>query len=265
MHVHFTDQYRAGSSLIHRLDPRIKVLAALLFILTTSLLPAGAWLHYALLLAVPLVTASAAGLGLGYLLRRSFIALPFALAAITLPFTVPGAPLATLPIFGGLTMTVEGTVRFLSILAKSWISVQMAILLVATTAFPDLLWGLRALHVPRPLVSIVGLMYRYIFVLADEAMRLTRARTARSGAAAGGKAGGSIVWRGRVTGGMVGNLALRSFERSERIYDAMLARGYSGDVKHFSPPRIPANDYTAIAALIAYLASILLTGLLFVS
>ncbi|HLF27561.1 MAG TPA: cobalt ECF transporter T component CbiQ [Anaerolineae bacterium] len=263
MHVHFTDQYRSGSSLIHRLDPRIKVLSTLAFILTASLLPTGLWLHYALLLCAPLFVSGVAGLGPGYILKRSFIALPFALAAITLPFTVPGAPLATLPLFGGLTLSVEGTVRFLSIVLKSWISVQMAILLVATTPFPDLLWGLRALHIPRVLVSIVALMYRYIFVLADEAMRLARARAARSGMAAEGKAGGSIAWRGKVTGGMVGNLALRSFERSERIYDAMVARGYTGEIRHFAPPRLSPNDHTTAAVLFTFLALLLVTGFLF--
>jgi cobalt/nickel transport system permease protein len=260
MHIHFTDQYRSGSSLIHRLDPRIKTLCALAFILVASLLPAGRWLHYGLLLSVPWVGAIVSGLGAGYLLKRSFIALPFALAAITLPFTVPGDPIS-LPI-PGVTVSAEGLERFLSIVIKSWISVQMAILLVATTAFPDLLWGLRALGVPRILVSTVGLMYRYIFVLADEAMRLTRARAARSGALEGRPAGGSIAWRGRVTGGLVGNLALRSFERSERIYDAMAARGYTGDIRHFAPPRLSVNDTTILAGLIAFLALVLATGVL---
>jgi cobalt/nickel transport system permease protein len=260
MHIHFTDQYRDGSSLIHRLDPRTKVLCTLGFILTASLLPPGEWLHYALLLMVPLLGAALAGVGPGHVLKRSFIALPFALAAVSLPFTVPG-PTFTLPV-AGWTLSIEGTLRFASIVLKSWISVQMAILLVTTTSFPDLLWGLRALHVPRPLVSILALMYRYIFVLADEAMRLTRARAARAGVVEGRKAGGSIAWRGRVTGGMVGNLALRAFERSERIYDAMVARGYTGEIRHFAPPHLHTDDYTAIAVVMAYLVLLLATGLL---
>ncbi|HET7089783.1 MAG TPA: cobalt ECF transporter T component CbiQ [Anaerolineae bacterium] len=261
MHVHFTDQYRSGSSLVHRLDPRIKVLCTLAFILTAALLPPGEWIHYGLLLIVPLLGAAMARIGPGYLLKRSFIALPFALAAITLPFTVPG-PQATLPILG-LTVSIEGAVRFVSIVLKSWISVQMAILLVTTTTFPDVLWGLRALHVPRVLVSVVGLTYRYIFVLADEATRLMRARAARSGEVEGHQPGGSIAWRGRVAGGMVGSLALRSFERSERIYDAMVARGYTGEIRHFSPPALSADGYTILVTLLAYLVLVLATGLLF--
>ena len=259
MHVNFNDPYRAGSSLIHRLDSRVKTLCALAFVAAASLLPFGEWLHYGLLLGVPLLASALARLGPGYVLRRSFVALPFALAAVTLPFTVPGP---TFTLLGGLTLSIEGTIRFLSIVLKSWISVQMVILLVATTSFPDLLWGLRSLRVPRVLVSIVGLMYRYSFVLADEAGRLMRARASRSGQRDGAKSGGGLIWRGQVTGGMVGNLALRSFERSERIYDAMVARGYTGEVRHFAPPRLSADDITAAASLLAFLILVLATGLL---
>ncbi|MBC8078097.1 MAG: cobalt ECF transporter T component CbiQ, partial [Chloroflexales bacterium] len=170
-------QYQRGASLVHRLDPRTKLVAAVLFIAAATLLPAGAWLCYALLFVVTLIVARASGLGTGYALRRSFVALPFALAAITLPFTLPGQPLAQL---GPLTISAPGVVRFGSIVAKSWVSVQMALLLSATTAFPDLVWALRALRVPQTLVSIISFMYRYLFVLSDEALRLRRARAARS-------------------------------------------------------------------------------------
>jgi len=111
-------------------------------------------------------------------------------------------------------------------------------------------------------VSIVGLMYRYIFVLADEAGRLARARASRSGEHDGAKSGGGLIWRGRVTGGMIGNLALRSFERSERIYDAMVARGYTGEVRHFAPPGLSADDITAAASLLAFLILVVVTGFL---
>jgi len=258
LHIDLADQYRRGSSLLHRLDPRIKILGALLFILVATLLPPGEWLALALLFVTTLLVALQSSLGVGFALRRSFVALPFALAAITLPFTVPGQPLAH---FGSLTLTVEGSVRFLSILIKSWVSVQIAILLTVTTAFPDLLWGLRALRIPRPLVSIVSFMYRYMFVLADEALRLLRARAARSGTGEG-KSGGSLAWRGRVAGGMVGNLTLRAFERSERIYDAMVARGFQGEIKTLTPPQLTDLDrnvavgWVTSLALIAFIAFI---------
>ena len=110
------------------------------------------------------------------------------------------------------TLTVEGTARFVSIVLKSWLSVQMAVVLVGSTPFPDLLMAMRALKIPRLLVAIVGLMWRYLFVLADEALRLLRARESRSAdpvGVRGRRAGGSLAWRARVAGGMAGNLFLR--------------------------------------------------------
>jgi len=200
VHIHLTDQYRQGESIAHRLDPRTKILVALALILAVALTPAGAYLAYAALYLFLVLAVLLAQIDLTFVIKRSFIAIPFALAAVTLPFTVPGETLATLPILGGVTISVEGVVRFASILVRSWISVQAAILLVAITPFPDLLWGLRALHVPATLVAIVSFAYRYLFVLSDEALRLTQARAARSAVIDGRRAGGSLLWRGKVTG-----------------------------------------------------------------
>ncbi len=260
LHIDLADHHRHGHSPIHHLDPRTKLLGALLFILAASLLPPGAWLAYGLLFAATLVVAHFTGLGMGFALRRSFVALPFALAAITLPFTIPGQPLAHL---GPLTATVEGTVRLASILIKSWVSVQAAILMAFTTPFHDLLWGMRSLRLPSPLVSIIAFMYRYLFVLADEALRLMRARAARSGVAAGVKGGGSLAWRGRVAGGLVGNLTLRAFERSERIHDAMVARGFQGELKTLETPVMTDHDRNLLVGWVTFLAMTALIGFVF--
>ena len=82
---------------------------------------------------------------------------------------------------------------------------------------------------PSIIITIVSMTYRYLFVLTDEAQRMLRARQSRS-ASAGGRSGGSVAWRARVTGNMAGSLFVRSLDRSERIYQAMLARGYDGTV-----------------------------------
>jgi cobalt/nickel transport system permease protein len=246
VHIHLTDQYRQRESIVHRLDPRTKILVALALILATALTPPGAYVAYVVLYLFLLAAVLLARIDLPYVIKRSFIALPFALAAVTLPFTVPGETLASLPILGGATISVEGSVRFASILIRSWISVQAAILLVAITSFPDLLWGLRALHVPATLVAIVSFAYRYLFVLSDEALRLMQARAARSAVVDGRRSGGSLLWRGKVTGRMVGGLMLRSMERSERIYNAMLARGYQGQVRILDRPHLERQDHLAL-------------------
>ena len=265
MHVHFLDPYHAGKSVIHQLDPRVKLVLTLLFIVTTSLTPFGAWAAYILLFAIAVSFEMLSELGIGYVLKRAALATPFMLAAFPLIFTVQGTPLVTLPIFSwNLVISAQGVERFLSIAVKSWISVQMAIVLAATTSFPQLLLALRALHVPKLLVAIFGLMWRYIFVLVDEALRLLRARDARSGAPPelGNKVGGSIAWRARVTGGMAGNLFVRGFDRGDRIYDAMRARGYDGEVRAFAMSPLTAAHWSILGAaglvclLILFLANL---------
>ncbi len=260
MHVHFLDPYHPGNSPIHRLDPRIKLVLAVLFILTNALLPTGAWPVYILLLAAILSVELLSELGLSYVLKRSSLALPFVLAALPLVFTVAGPTLFTLS--AGSVMihiSLAGLARFASITLKSWISVQAAIVLSASTSFPDLLVAMRALHVPRLMVSIFGLMWRYLFVLVDEAARLLRARSARSTQSdkPGAKAGGSLSWRARVTGGMAGSLFLRAFERSDRIYMAMVSRGYDGEARSLPLPDLRSPQWVILASSVCLLAALL--------
>ncbi len=267
MHVHFLDPFHNGTSLIHRLDPRVKLVFTLAYIVTASLLPFGAWAAYVLLLAIVLSVELASELGIGYVLRRALLATPFVLAAVPLIFTVPGTLLFTFSL-GAWTFTasLEGVERLLSIAFKSWVSVQMAIVLAATTSFPNLLMAMRGIGIPRLLVAIVGLMWRYIFVLVDQALRLLRARAARSGATPemGRRVGGSIVWRAQTTGGMAGNLLMRGFERGDRIYAAMAARGYDGEVRAFPLPQVPLTQWFGLGAAIFLFALILLFSILIV-
>jgi cobalt/nickel transport system permease protein len=242
MHIHALDAYRPGDSPIHHLDGRVKLVLAVLFIVSAALTPDGAWPTYVLLAALALGVAVASQLGAGFVQRRAAVALPFALAAVTVAFATPGRALLAWQVLGReVALTDAGLVRFASILLKSWLSVQVAVVLNASTPFPVLLQAMRSLGIPKILVATAGFTYRYIFVIGDEAMRMMGARAARSGARDEG-GGGSVLWRARVTGGMVGSLFLRSIERSERIYDAMLARGYDGESRALRPPVLQRRD-----------------------
>lgn len=260
MHIHFLDPYKEGNSPVHQLDPRVKLVLVLAFILTTALTPTGVWPVYILLLTLALSVELLSELGIGFYLKRALLAVPFVLAALPVLVTLEGPALAQLPF--GLVLTSSGLDRFISVALKSWISVQMAILLASTTRFPDILAAMRALRMPRLLVAIIGLMWRYLFVMADEALRLIRARQSRSGESelAGSRAGGSVAWRARVTGGMAGNLFLRSLERSDRIYMAMLSRGYDGEVRTLPQPAIPPISWGALVVGLALLSLLLFIG-----
>ena len=257
MHVNTFDRYEARDSVVHRLDPRVKVVVTILFIVSNVILPDGAWLAFLAAWVLILAIGALANLSPAFVIKRSVIALPFALAAVTLLFTVPGEPLGSWDV-GLVTVSIsrEGTMRFATVLARSWLSVQMAILLTATTPFPDLMHALHHLRVPAVLIAILGFMYRYLFILADEAGRLLRARAARSARPARGGGGGSFLWQARVAGGMVGQLFLRSMERSERVYNAMVSRGYQGHLLTMNPHVMERHDWLMGAAALVLLALI---------
>ena len=244
MHSDAFDRFHHGNSLIHDLDPRIKVVVTVAFIVSNALLPDGAWIAFTLAWAFILIANALSGLGIGFTFQRSFVALPFALIAITVLFSIPGNPLYTFRVLmWNFTITDAGFLRFVSIVIRSWLSVQMAILLVSVTEFPKIVHALNHLRVPTIITVIISFLYRYLFVLADEVLRLLRARQARSAAASGKSPGGSVMWRARIAGHMAGQLFLRSYERSDRIYNAMLSRGYKGELMTIHPHHYHTRDW----------------------
>ena len=244
------DRYLEGRSWFHSADARIKLVMALGFIFATTSIPPGKWIGFAAMLALVWMAAGISRVGLLRVFLRSLVAIPFILIALPTVFTKPGIPLFELDLtLFTLTGTREGLDFFISVLLKSWASVTAAVVLTATTPPLRLLEALRALRIPAILVAIVMLMYRYLFVLVDEAQSLMRARTARS-AAIGPKSGGSLVWRAKSAGGMAGSLFIRTLDRSERIYMAMLARGYDGTLRQ---SRVDSIERGPILLLVASL------------
>src|SRR5512146_2922754 len=137
MHFDAFDRYHDTDSFVHRLDPRIKVVVTVVFILSNALLPDGAWIAFGLSWLSLLLANWFSNLGISFTFRRSLVALPFALIAITVLFSMPGKPLSSFHfLLWDFTVTALGFLRFVSILIRSWLSVQMAILLVATARFP---------------------------------------------------------------------------------------------------------------------------------
>lgn len=260
MHSDAFDRYHESESFLHRLDPRVKVVVAIAFILSNALLPDAAWIAFVCSWLFLLFVTALSNLGVLFTLKRSFVAFPFALIAITVLFSIPGKPLTNFQfLMWNLTITDAGLMRFISIVIRSWLSVQMAILLVSVTRFPDIIHALEHLRVPTILTTIIAFLYRYLFVLADEVFRLLRARESRSAGAAGTRSGGSVAWRAGVAGNMAGQLFLRSYERSDRVYNAMLARGYTGHLQTMNPHELHRPDYitTALALILILLLQVI--------
>ena len=131
---------------------------------------------------------------------------------------------------------------------------------VATTRFPDLIHALEHLRVPMILTTIIAFLYRYLFVLGDEVFRLMRARESRSEAVPGQRSGRGIAWRAQVAGNIAGQLFLRSYERSDRVYNAMLARGFTGHMQTINPHELRRVDYLTTALVLIAILLLQLVG-----
>jgi len=224
--------YTPGSGVIHRMDARVKVVWVFAFILLLNLSRLNAWRVYLLFLALVTFLIRYEKVNGKTILRRTVIFTPFLLAVVPLIFFGP-TPRGMIQIGPDwrIPYSPEGFTRVINIIIRSSISILAVLTLMTTTRFSDQLVAFRQLKLPKLLVAITGLMWRYLFIISDEATALLRARASRSGLPARGRrAVGAILWQAGVAGGMVGSLFVRSLERSERIYAAMLSRGYTGDL-----------------------------------
>ena len=244
---HFIEQVSGGGSFIHRLDARTKFLGALVFIAGVALTPTGAWFSlglFALLLAGPLAFSKVPP---SFLLGRSLVVLPFISMIIAfIPFMQGGEVVfeAQLAV-GRVTITQQGITLAGTLLIKSWLSVLAMAGLMATTNAIELLRGMQNLKFPPLLIMMGSFMYRYLFVLMDEALRLKQARDCRH-------FGGNLALNIRSTGHMAGSLFIRSFERGERIYAAMVSRGFSGKI--YTLGSLPLRWADTICALLWFMA-----------
>ncbi|MCM0675187.1 cobalt ECF transporter T component CbiQ [Micromonospora phytophila] len=214
-HVHVL--YRESASPVHRLPPEVKIAAMVAFTLAVVATPREAfWAFggYALLVAV---VAALARVGPGWLLSRSLIELPFVLFAFALPFLGAGE---RVDVFG-LRLSTDGLLGGWNIVAKGTLGVLASLLLAATTTTRDLIIGLDRLRCPQILTQIATFMLRYLEVLVGEARRMRVARVSRGDDP-------RFLWQLRGFAAGVGALFLRAFERGERVYLAMLSRGYTG-------------------------------------
>jgi len=219
----FLDQYSDRNSLIHRLDPRTKLVTTFLFITAVALTPLDGWTSYALYSVILAIWLVLSRVPVSHVLRRSLVILPFVvLIAIFIPFFREGDIAGSYNVWlWQVSVTHSGLAVLRNILIRAWLSILSLILLTSTTRLSDLLKGLEQLHMPRVMVMVLSFMYRYIFVLVDEVMRMKQARDSRN-------FGGRRWWQIRTVGNMIGTLFIRAYERGERVYAAMVARGFDG-------------------------------------
>lgn len=225
----------------HRLTPQIRIACALLFVFAAALTGNGRWWTWLIY-----------SVGLAILLSISRITFPVLLRRVAVESTFVGIVLigtlfhgggTVLLQFGWLRVTTEGLIVLGSVSWKALLSLLMLNLLVLTTSIPALLHGMIVLKMPPLMVAIIASMYRYIGVLSEEFTSMQRAAASRN-------LTGSSRWQRLVVGNMFGSLFIRTYERGDRVYQAMLARGYTGLPPIHDFPRPQRTDWFALAAMI---------------
>ena len=233
----FLDHYSDRDSIIHRLDPRTKLVTTLFFILAVVLTPPDRWPAFALYFVLVATLLLLSRLPVLHVLKRSLVIIPFVvLIAIFIPFFKEGEVAGSYNIWlWQISVTYSGLQVFWNILVKAWLSILSLILLTSTTKFSNLLRGLEKLRLPGVMVMLLSFMYRYLFVLVDEVMRMRQARDSRN-------FGGGRLRQLRTTGNMIGTLFIRSYERGERVYAAMVARGFDGQTRMLGSSNFRQQD-----------------------
>jgi cobalt/nickel transport system permease protein len=250
---HHLDQFARVDSPLTRRSPTVRLLGTLIIALGAALLPLGAWPQLAALAAVVVSLAALARIRPRPFLARLLPPLAFVgLVSIGVLVLAPGDTVATL---GPLRVTDAGILRFGSATGRAAVALGAAVILVSTTPFTDLLRALRALRLPRAVTTSLGLAYRYLYLLNDEVDRLRRAARSRN-------AGAGSAPKRRLYTRIAAAALQRSYARSERVYQAMLGRGYTGELPGLPAPDHHGRPVLEIAGLAALVAIITASALL---
>ncbi len=239
----FLDRYSHLGSVIHNLDARTKVVVFLTLVIATVLTPARCWPIFLCHLALIGIILMLSRIPVRYVLTRSLIVLPFILmVSLFVPFLPAHLPAGGYNLGpGSLSFGRPHLLVFWNMLIKGFIGVLAIILLSSTTPFPRLLEALKKFKVPAILTLLLGFIYRYFFVLLDEVLTVKRAVDSR------GYQGRSIR-QVRTLGRMLGQLFLRTYERGERVYLGMVARGFQGIPRTITPSQMRRADYLFLLA-----------------
>jgi len=245
---------------LHKIDPRAKLITVLFFILTVV-----SFDKYAISMLVPFIffpvyLLTAGNIPVIYIVKKIIYVSPFALMIGVFNPLFDQAVLITIGNMG----VSGGWISFLSIMMRFALTVSTALALIACTGFNNICFALNRLGAPKIFAVQLLFLYRYIFVLAEEAAKMVRARNLRS---FNGKGKGI-----RSYGPLLGNLLLRTINRAERIHLAMVCRGFDGKIRILKKYKFGLKEVLFVVVWISLfllfrfvnisqLAGILVTGL----
>jgi cobalt/nickel transport system permease protein len=245
--------YRHGDSVVHRTPAEVKIVCLLVFVLAVVATPRELFWPFAVYAVIVVAVWRLAQIPVRWILPRMLIEAPFLVLAVLLPFAEGGHRIEV----AGLQLSVTGLYAAWGIVVKGTLGVAAALTVAATTSASELPAALSRLGVPAVVTSVLVLMIRYVDLLAAETSRMRMARISRGDSPRALHQGAAIA-KG------IGALFLRSYERGERVYQAMLSRGFDGKAPDLAvigaPPRAAAMQWAiamtpaAAAVMVSVLA-----------
>lgn len=231
--------YRHDDSAVHRAPAEVKVVCLLVFVLAVVATPREMFWPFAVYAVIIVGVWRLAQIPLRWILPRMLIEAPFLILAVLLPFAEGGERIDVV----GLQLSVTGLWAAWGIVIKGTLGVAAALSVAATTSTTELPTALSRLGVPAVATSVLVLMIRYVDLLTAEAGRMRMARISR------GDSPRALHQVGAIAKG-IGALFLRSYERGERVYVAMLSRGFDGTAPDLAvigaPPRAVASQWVVV-------------------
>jgi cobalt/nickel transport system permease protein len=256
--VMFGDDAATRSGLLQRLDPRVKFVSVIVLLVAAGLarnIPTLLAMY-----AVTLALAAGSALPIGFFVRRVWLFVPIFTGIVVLPATLSvvtrGHVVLTLWHWHGHAegFTSQGLTSAALVISRVAVSISLVVLLTLTTPWVRLLAALRSVGVPKIFILIIGMAYRYIFLLLNTVTDMYEARRSRTIGAAKHDAS-ARAFLGAGGGALFG----KAHQLSEEVHQAMTARGYRGDAKTLQRFRLTGLDVLAAACCLV-LAAAVLTG-----
>ena len=225
-------------SRIHRLAPEVKLVATFLFVVGVAITPRETIWAFAVDAVAMAVAIRLGRLPYRFVVARLVVILPFVTFAFFVPFIASGEQIQVI----GLDVSREGLWAMWNILAKASLGATASIVLAGTTELPDIIRGMSRLRLPVVVTSIASFMIRYLELIAAEMGRMRIAMVARGHDP-------RWLWQAKPIAAASGALFVRSYERGERVHEAMLARGYTGTMPDLDPDHARASDWATALVL----------------
>ncbi|HTS68428.1 MAG TPA: cobalt ECF transporter T component CbiQ [Terriglobia bacterium] len=241
-HALEAEELAKANGLLQRLDPRVKVVG-ILGLIFAAVISHKFWVIGAIF-SLAIVLAGATRVPLGLLAKRVWVpVLLFSgIIALPAPFVVPGRVVWHLP-WLGWPVTEQGLLSARYLVSRVETAATLSVLLILSTPWNHILKALRVLRIPAVLVVILGMAYRYIFLLLESAVDMLESRRSRMV----GRLNGPD--RRRLAAASVGVLMSRTLQLSGDVYGAMLARGFRGEVYVLDDFRVRALDWVMLGLL----------------